>query len=121
MEDLIIFIVIFAVGYFVGHMHTIVKLAHMVFEHHTVGSKQVKVGKSSVQLDLEKHNDVYYAYLGNTFVGQNSKLEDLFNAIFEQLAKNSKVSEMVIGESVTKLSTQDQAELSKLVSKYLNV
>ena len=108
MEDLIICIVIFAIGYFVGHMHTIVKLAH-------------KVGKSSVQLDLEKHNDVYYAYLGNTFVGQNSKLEDLFNAIFEQLAKNSKVSEMVIGESVTKLSTQDQAELSKLVSKYLNV
>ena len=120
MEDLIICIVIFALGYFVGHMHTIVKLAHMVFEHHTTGTKQGKVGKLSVKLDLEKHNNVYYAYLGDIFAGQNSKLEDLFTALFDQLGTNSKISEVVIGESVTKLSTQDQAELSKLVSKYLN-
>jgi hypothetical protein len=119
MEDLIIYIALFVFGYLVGHVHMIVKLAYMIVEQDTE-TKQVKVVKSSVKLDLEKHNGVYYAYLGDTFVGQNAKLEDLFNTVFEQLAKNSKVSEMIIGESVTKLSTQDQAELSKLVSKYLN-
>lgn len=121
MEDLIIWIAMFVLGYFVGHVHMIVKLAHMIVEQDTTDTKQVKVGKSSVKLDLEKHNGVYYAYLGNTFVGQNAKLEDLFTTLFDRLEVNSKISEVVIGESVTKLSTQDQAELSKLVSKYLNV
>jgi hypothetical protein len=115
MEDLIIYVVLFAVGYLAGHVHMLVKLAHMIVEQDEdlkqVGTNEV------IQLDLEKHNDVYYAYLGNKFVGQSDQLEILFN----NLVTNSKISKMVIGESVNKLSAQDQAEFSKILSKYPNV
>lgn len=119
MADLIIYIALFVFGYAVGHAHMIVKLAHMIVEQDT--ELKQPGNRAAVKLDLEKHNDVYYAYLGGTFVGQADQLEVLFNNLVKNLAKDSKVSEMVIGESVTKLSTQDQAELSKLVSRYLNV
>lgn len=111
------YIVIFIVGYAVGVMHLLYKFVDL----HTIQTKlSVSTRSDEVCLELEKHGSMYYAYLDNNFIGQDTKLSLLLPGLFDQIFQKSKSSNVVIGESIRKLSEQEQRELADAVSSYVN-
>lgn len=67
-------------------------------------------------LVLEKHHDVYYAYVGRTFVGQDSD----FNKLVEKIHSNKQIKSFVWDKKASDtLNDQERADfMSALVKAY---
>ena len=81
-DDILLFLlgaaVSFIGGYFFGRISMLGTIIKAVVEE---AEKEVEEKKTDNILTVEKHNDMYYAYVDGNFAAQGSNFDDLFTAV----------------------------------------
>ena len=82
IDDILFFLlgaaVSFIGGYFLGRMSMLGTIIKAVVEE---AEKEVEEKRADNILTVEKHNDMYYAYVDGNFAAQGATFDDLFKAV----------------------------------------
>lgn len=71
-------VVAFLGGFMFGRMSMLSSIIQAVVEE---AEKEVEQKRADNILTVEKHNDMYYAYVDGNFAAQGSNFDDLFTAV----------------------------------------
>lgn len=112
LGDIILFVSL-AIGFFflgrASMMHSIIKAVTEEAEK----EKSVITGSGSGnELTVEKHNNIYYAYVGPDFAGQ----ADNFDELISNMVKDRRFARVKVGSSEN-LSSEEQNELVQALKK----
>lgn len=114
----IVFLLVYGFAcYIAGRVTMMNNIVKAVTEEVEAEQGELEVMDSNINdLFVEKIDDVYYAYVGTQFVGQNNNIEDLF----QNMKKIYKVETFRV-KNIDGLSKEDHRKIAEAIANNYNL
>lgn len=104
--NIISLVVVGLVCYWAGKMSMMKDIIDAVVDEHEAEKAREGANANNGELIIEKHNEIYYAYVGQLFAGQATTFKELV----AQIKSNKKINTFTVNKKVVEVLTDDERQ-----------